>query len=89
LREELFPHVKRELTTRGYRGFHLLRAERDAEIEFVTMLAFESIESVKSFAGENYTAAVISEKARSLLSHYAEQVEHYEVVGSESGMPGD
>jgi len=89
LREELFPRVKRELTARGYRGFQLLRAQRDAEVEFVTMLAFDSIQSVKSFAGENYSMAVISDKAKSLLSHYAEQVEHYELVDSiDSGSEG-
>jgi heme-degrading monooxygenase HmoA len=89
LRNELLPRVKRELTTRGYRGFHLLQAERGAEVEFVTMLAFESLDSVKGFAGEDYTSAVISDKAKSLLSRHDEQVEHYQVVGAESGVPND
>jgi hypothetical protein len=45
------------------------------------MLYFESLEQVRSFAGENYETAVISAKAHALLSHYSERAEHYEVGG--------
>jgi hypothetical protein len=61
LQNELFPRVERELTRRGYRGFHLLRLDRGDEVEFVTMLWFDSIESVQSFSGTNYETPVISE----------------------------
>lgn len=43
---------------------------------------FESIESVRAFAGETYEKAVISEKALALLSRYSERCEHYELSGS-------
>jgi heme-degrading monooxygenase HmoA len=81
LQLELFPHVERDLGTLGYRGFHLLRMNRGSEVEFVTMLWFDSLDNVKAFAGENYTKPVISEKAQSLLSRYAERAEHYELRG--------
>lgn len=81
LKSELFPRVERELTPRGYRGFQLLRLDRGAESEFVTMLWFDSLESVRSFAGENYETPVISEKAHKLLAHYADRCEHYRVSG--------
>jgi heme-degrading monooxygenase HmoA len=76
---ELFPRVERELRERGYRGYHLLRTNRDAEAEFVTMLWFESLEAVKSFAGENLDVPVISTKAKGLLSRFADRCEHYEL----------
>lgn len=82
LQNELFPRVKRELGGKGYLGFHLLRLAGDDEVEFVTMLWFESLQSVKAFAGENYATPVISAKAKSLLSRYADGVEHYELSGS-------
>jgi len=82
LQKELFPRIKRELTSKGYLGFHLLRVKKAAEVEFLTMLWFDSLDSVKSFAGENYSTPVISEKAKSLLSRYADRVEHYELGGS-------
>jgi len=65
----------------------LLRLKRDGETEFMTMLYFESIEKVRAFAGENYETPVISAKARSLLSHYADHADHYQVSGSQFDSP--
>lgn len=83
LKNELFPRVKQELGKQGYRGFHLLRHDRGDEVEFVTMVWFESLEAVKGFAGANYETPVISEKAQKLLSHYADHCVHYELAGFE------
>lgn len=79
LLRELFPRVERELESHGYRGFQVLRREDASEVKFETMLWFDSIQSVESFAGKNYETPVISEKAQRLLSHYADSCEHYEV----------
>lgn len=81
LTQELLPRVERELAARGYRGFQVLRLDRGSEVEFMTMLWFDSIESVKGFAGEDYETPVISERAKKLLAHYADRCEHYEVSG--------
>jgi heme-degrading monooxygenase HmoA len=81
LQKELFPHLAEELKKRGFRGYQLLRRDREDETEFMTMLYFESLEQVRSFAGESYETPVISAKAHALLSHYAERAEHYEVSG--------
>jgi hypothetical protein len=48
----------------------------------MTMLWFDSIENVRAFAGENYERPVISEKARSLLTRFAERADHYQLSGS-------
>jgi len=82
LKAELFPKVERELRPFGFRGYHLLRVARENEVEFVTMLWFESLDAVKSFAGPNYRVPVISERAHSLLSHYAGECDHYELRGA-------
>jgi hypothetical protein len=82
LQKELFPRLDRELQSHGYRGYQLLRLVRDQEVEFMTMLWFESIENVRAFAGESYEQPVISEKARSLLTHFADRTDHYQLSGS-------
>lgn len=82
LRNELFPGVKKELDARGYRGFHVLRSERGSEVEFVTLVWFDSLDAVRSFAGPTYEVPVISAKAHTLLSHYDEHVEHFDLSGS-------
>src|SRR5438876_10299350 len=82
LQKELFPSLAKKLGSRGYRGYQLLRLNRGQETEFMTMLWFESLEQVQSFAGENYEVPVISEKAKSLLVRYADRADHYELAGS-------
>ena len=82
LQKELFPRLDRKLRPHGYRGYQLLRLSRDEEVEFMTMLWFDSIDSVRSYAGENYETPVISEKARSLLSRFADRADHYQLSGS-------
>ena len=83
LQKELFPRLEKDLRPHGFRGYQLLRLNRRGEAEFMTMLYFESIEKVRAFAGENYEMPVISAKARSLLSHYAERADHYQLTGSQ------
>jgi hypothetical protein len=58
----------------------LLRRDAGDEIGFVTITRFESLESVRAFAGEDYEQAVVEPEARALLSRFDERSEHYEVV---------
>lgn len=82
LEERTLSRVERELTAKGYRGFHVLRLQQGSEVEFITMVWFESLDAVRSFAGENYEIPVISDKARTLLSRYADRVDHFELSAS-------
>ena len=78
LKNEIFIGIsKREIA--GYKGIHLLRRNLGKEIEFVTIMWFDSIEAVRSFAGEDYEVAVVTPKDRALLSRFDEKSQHYEV----------
>ena len=77
LRTKMFPSIHR---VPGYLGADLLRREAGDEVAFVTVTRFESLESVRAFAGEDYEQAVVEPEARALLSHFDERSEHYEVV---------
>jgi hypothetical protein len=83
LKDELFPRLNRELRDYGYRGFHVLRLAREDEVEFVTLVWFDSRDAVRSFAGENYELPVISPKAQSLLSRHSDHCDHYDLSGFE------
>jgi heme-degrading monooxygenase HmoA len=63
----------------GYRGIHLFRRDLADEVEFVTVMWFDSIEAVRAFAGEDYEIAVVPPKARALLARYNARSQHYEV----------
>ncbi len=78
LRNEIFAGIQnREI--KGYRGIQLLRRKLEDTVEFITIMWFESIEAVRTFAGEDYEAAVVPEKARALLLSFDERSQHYEV----------
>ena len=63
----------------GFRGIQLLRRDLGTEVEFVTMMWFDSIEAIRVFAGEDYEAAVVPPQARALLSRFDERSQHYEI----------
>jgi hypothetical protein len=64
----------------GYKGAHLLRRDLENEVEFVTILWFESLEALKDFAGEDYEVAVVPPKARALLSRFDDRSRHYQTL---------
>jgi heme-degrading monooxygenase HmoA len=64
----------------GYRGVHLLRRDHGPEVEFVTVMWFDSLDCVRAFAGEDYETAHVPPKARALLSRFDERSAHYETV---------
>ncbi len=42
----------------GFRSIDLLRRERDHDVEFMTLMRFDTLGSVKEFMGEDYETAV-------------------------------
>lgn len=81
LREEILPSFA-DADNDGYRGARLLRREAgggEEAVEFVTILRFDSIESVKAFAGEAYREAHVPPAAREVLERYDDRARHYEV----------
>jgi heme-degrading monooxygenase HmoA len=78
LRAEIFTGIiERGIT--GFRGIDLLRREVPEGMEFVTIMWFDSILAVRTFAGEDYEQAVVPAKARQLLLRFDERSAHYEV----------
>ncbi len=78
LKTEIFTGIQQRQIP-GFRGIQLLRRNLAGEIEFVTMMRFDSIDAVRAFAGEDYEIAVVPEKARALLSRFDARSQHYEV----------
>lgn len=79
LLEEVLPGIASRGVP-GYRGAHLMRKGGEEEVEFVTVLWFDSLESVKAFAGEDHEAAYVPAAARALLSRFDQRSRHYDVL---------
>jgi hypothetical protein len=67
----------------GYRGIHLFRRNLGDEVEFVTVMWFDSVDAVRVFAGKDYEVAVVPPKARALLSRFDARSQHYEVKAAQ------
>ena len=78
LKEEIFVSIQNR-KIEGFNSIQLLRREVEEEVEFITIMVFDSLDSVREFAGEDYEVAVVPEKARAVLSRFDERSQHYEI----------
>ncbi len=81
LKEEIFIGIKNRKIA-GFRKIQLLRRDLEDEIEFVTIMEFDTWNAVRAFAGEDYEVAVVPPKARALLSRFDARSQHYEILES-------
>ncbi len=78
LKSEIFTGIQnREIP--GYRGIQLFRRNVGDEVEFITVMWFDSLDAVRIFAGEDYEVAVVPPKARQVLARFDARSQHYEV----------
>ena len=78
LKSEIFTGIKGRAIP-GFEEIQLFRRELENEVEFITVMWFDSIEAVRIFAGQDYEAAVVPPKARAVLKRFDERSQHYEV----------
>ena len=72
---QLFPSM-REIA--GFACADVLRRPDGDEVAFVTLTRFQSLESIRAFAGEDYEVPVLEPEARALLSRYDDRAQHFE-----------
>jgi heme-degrading monooxygenase HmoA len=64
----------------GHRGSYLVRRDVEEGVEFATLTLWDSLDSVKAFAGEDYEVAVVPEPARAVHTRGDARSAHYEVA---------
>ncbi len=78
LKSEIFNGIQNRKIP-GYRGIQLFRRNVGDEVEFITVMWFDSLDAVRVFAGEDYEVAVVLPKARQVLARFDARSQHYEV----------
>ena len=78
LKNEIFTGIQKR-NIQGFKEIQLFRRSLENEVEFITVMWFDSIDAVRTFAGEDYEVAVVPPAARTVLSHFDERSQHYEV----------
>ena len=78
LRDEIFPNITARKII-GYRGAELFVRHDGDEVEFITLLRFDSMDAVTEFAGAEASKPVIFPKAEALITRM-EQARHYRLA---------
>ena len=84
LRPELLPGLSK---VKGFAGSHLLRRTVNDEVEFTTIIFWDSLDAVRAVAGPDYETAVIPEERKQFLKRYDAKAAHYEVVSTQKPSP--
>jgi len=80
LRNEIFPSIAAR-NIEGYHGAELFISDDGDEVEFVTLLRFDSMDAVKEFAGADEGRPVIYPKAKALIARM-ERARHYRIAST-------
>ncbi len=64
----------------GFRQIDLMRRDRGDEVEFQTLMWFDSLEAIKAFVGEDHSVSHVPASARAALKRFDERAAHYEVI---------
>jgi heme-degrading monooxygenase HmoA len=78
LRDEIITGIE-DRSIDGLREIQVFRRDLGDEVEFITVMWFDSLDAVRTFAGEDHEASVVPPAARELLARFDERSQHYEV----------
>jgi heme-degrading monooxygenase HmoA len=78
LKTEIFKGIAAK-SIPGYRKMELVRRDLKNEVEFMTIMHFDSIDDVRQLAGPDYEQAHVPAAARALLARFDARAQHYEL----------
>ena len=79
LHQEVLPGIEAKGIP-GYKKIEILRIDLEDEVEFVTIMTFESLQNVIDFQGENYKKCYVPDAARKVLKRWDLESNHYELI---------
>jgi heme-degrading monooxygenase HmoA len=81
LKPDLLPGLSQ---VKGFAGSYLLRRDRGDEVEFITIIFWQSLEDIRAVAGDDYERAIVPDERRRVLSRWDEKAAHYEAISTRS-----
>jgi hypothetical protein len=57
-----------------------MKRELDDEVEFQTLMWFDSFDAIEAFMGQDYSLSHVPSAAREVLERFDERATHYEVI---------
>lgn len=79
VRGEVIPQIESRRIP-GFRHIDLMKRDLGGEVEFQTLMWFDSMESIRAFVGDDPAVSHVPPGARAVLSRFDERAAHYEVI---------
>jgi hypothetical protein len=79
LHNEIFPGIAKK-NIPGYKSIELFRRELADEVEFITIMTFNSLQNVIDFQGDNYKKCYVPDSAKKLLKRWDKESSHYDSI---------
>lgn len=79
LEQEVRPGIEAKKIP-GYRSLELLSRDIGDEVEFMTIMTFDSLDDIIGLQGENYERAYLPNAAKAVLRRWDEVCLHYEAA---------
>jgi heme-degrading monooxygenase HmoA len=79
LKPDLLPGLSEK---KGFRGSFLFRRALGEEVEFVTLILWNSLDDLRALTGPDYETAVIPDERKAVLSRWDEKAAHYDLCAA-------
>ena len=79
MNKEVLPRIEAKKIP-GYKKIEVLRIDLEDEVDFVTIMTFESLQNVIDFQGENYKRCYVPDVAQKVLKRWDQESTHYELI---------
>lgn len=79
VREIVIPGIEAR-SIPGFISIDLVRRQLDHEVEFMTIMWFDSEEAIVSFVGADATVSHVPAQAREVLARFDQRAQHYDVI---------
>ena len=79
VRSQVIPEIEvRKIP--GFRHIDLMKRDLGGEIEFQTLMWFDTLDAIKAFMGEDYAVSHVPAAAQAVLKRFDERAAHYVVI---------
>ena len=78
LHDVVFPSIEAKKVA-GYSRIELLRRDQGDEVEFITIMTFETLQDIIEFQGEDYQRCYVPDAAQKVLKRWDKTSAHFEV----------
>jgi hypothetical protein len=79
VRTEVIPGIEAR-NIPGFRHIDLMKRDLGSEIEFQTLMWFDSLDAIKQFTGDDYAVSHVPAEARAVLNSFDDRAAQYEVI---------